>query len=63
MLMVPVSSHGFAVTADYSLNGGYTIGGNVSFNKLIDQDELIRQGFRASYNTTRVEIQHQIPKP
>ncbi len=46
-----VSSHGFAVTADYSLNGGYTIGGNVSFNKLIDQDELIRQGFRASYNT------------
>lgn len=46
-----VSSHGFAVTADYSLDGGYTIGGNASFNKLIDQDELIRQGFRASYNT------------
>lgn len=46
-----VSSHGFAVTADYSLSGGYTIGGNVSFNELIDQDELIEQGFRASYNT------------
>lgn len=46
-----VRSQGFAVTADYSLNGGYTIGGNVSYNNLIDQDDLIDQGFRASYNT------------
>ncbi len=46
-----VRSHGFAVTTEYSLNGGYSIGGNVSFNKLLDQDDLIRQGFRASYNT------------
>lgn len=46
-----VRSHGFAATIDYSLNGGYTLGGNVSYNKLLDQDDLIRQGFRASYNT------------
>lgn len=46
-----VRSHGFGVTADYSLNGGYTLGGNVSYNKLLDQDDLIEQGFRASYNT------------
>ncbi|MEO1021463.1 MAG: TonB-dependent receptor [Bacteroidota bacterium] len=46
-----VRSHGFAVTADYALDGGYTIGGNVSWNRLIDQDDLIRQGFRAQFNT------------
>jgi outer membrane receptor protein involved in Fe transport len=46
-----VRSHGFAVTADYSLSGGYTVGGNISYNKLLDQDDLINQGFRASYNT------------
>lgn len=46
-----VRSHGFAVTADYSLMKGYTIGGNLSYNKLLDEDDLINQGFRASYNT------------
>ncbi|MBO6795292.1 MAG: TonB-dependent receptor [Balneolaceae bacterium] len=46
-----VRSHGFAVTADYSLSGGYTLGGNISYNKLLDEDDLINQGFRASYNT------------
>lgn len=46
-----VRSHGFAVTSDYSLSGGYVVGGNISYNKLLDQDDLIRQGFRASYNT------------
>ncbi len=46
-----VRSHGWAVTADYSLNGGFVLGGNISYNKLLDQDDLINQGFRASYNT------------
>jgi outer membrane receptor protein involved in Fe transport len=46
-----VRSHGWAVTADYSLSDGYVIGGNISYNKLLDQDDLINQGFRASYNT------------
>ncbi|MEQ9437909.1 MAG: TonB-dependent receptor [Cyclobacteriaceae bacterium] len=46
-----VNAHGFAASLDYSLSQGYTIGGNVSYNNLLDQDDLIRQGFRASYNT------------
>lgn len=46
-----VNAHGFAVGIDYSLSGGYTIGGNVGYNKLLDQEDLIAQGFRAAYNT------------
>ena len=46
-----VRSHGWAVTADYSLNGGFVLGGNISYNKLLDQDDLINQGFEDSYNT------------
>lgn len=46
-----VNAHGFAASLDYSLNQGYTVGGNVSYNNLLDQDDLIQQGFRASYNT------------
>ena len=46
-----VRSQGFAITADYSMNSGYTIGGNISYNNLIDQQDLIDQGFKASYNT------------
>ncbi|WP_422005451.1 TonB-dependent receptor [Roseivirga pacifica] len=48
-----VESHGWALQADYQLPGGYTIGGNVSFNELISQDDLLAQGFRASYNTPK----------
>jgi len=46
-----VDAHGFALAADYSFDGGYTIGGNVAFNQLLDQQDLIDQGFRAAYNT------------
>ncbi|MDX1637617.1 MAG: TonB-dependent receptor [Balneolaceae bacterium] len=46
-----VESQGFAVSAELALNGGYTVGGNVSYNDLISQQDLIDQGFRASYNT------------
>lgn len=46
-----VDSHGWGLNLEYSLPKGYTIGGNVSYNKLLDQDALIEQGFRASYNT------------
>ncbi|MEX0660990.1 MAG: TonB-dependent receptor [Balneolaceae bacterium] len=48
-----VKSQGFAIGADYSLNRGYTLGGNVSYNELISQQDLIDQGFRASYNTPK----------
>lgn len=46
-----VNAHGFALALDYSLSKGYTLGGNVAYNQLIDQDDLIAQGFRAAYNT------------
>ncbi len=46
-----VNSHGWGLNVDYSLPKGFNIGGNVSYNKLLDQDDLIDQGFRASYNT------------
>lgn len=48
-----VESQGWAVQVDYSLPGNFKIGGNVAFNELISQDELIAQGFRASYNTPK----------
>lgn len=48
-----VESQGFAVEAKYVLNGGYSIGGNVAYNELITQQDLIDQGFRASYNTPK----------
>jgi outer membrane receptor protein involved in Fe transport len=46
-----VNSHGWGLNLDYSLPKGFIVGGNVSYNKLLDQDDLIDQGFRASYNT------------
>lgn len=48
-----VKSQGFGVSLDYSLNGGYKIGGNVAYNELISADDLERQGFRSSYNTPK----------
>lgn len=46
-----VESQGWAVEVDYTLAGGYYVGGNVAFNQLISQNDLLSQGFRASYNT------------
>lgn len=46
-----VDAHGFAIGVDYSVSKGYTLGGNVAYNKLLDQDDLIAQGFQAAYNT------------
>lgn len=46
-----VESHGFAVETKYILGNGYSLSGNVGFNKLISQQDLIDQGFRAEYNT------------
>lgn len=48
-----VESQGWAFQFDYSLPGNFKIGGNVAYNELISQDDLIAQGFRASYNTPK----------
>ena len=46
-----VNAQGFAVGAEYALARGFVVGGNVAYNELLDQQDLIDQGFRASYNT------------
>lgn len=46
-----VQTQGIGIGVEYSLPRGYTVGGNVSYNELLDQDDLIEQGFRASFNT------------
>lgn len=55
-----VESQGWAVEADYTLNGGYYIGGNIAFNQLISQSDLLDQGFRASYNTPEYRFNVQV---
>ena len=46
-----VNAHGFAIGAEYALDRGFVVGGNAAYNDLLDQEDLIAQGFRASYNT------------
>ena len=46
-----VESQGWAAQIDYTLNGGWAIGGNVAYNQLISQQDLLNQGFRAAFNT------------
>lgn len=48
-----VESQGWALQIDYTLPGGYTIGGNVAYNELISQQDLLDQGFQAAYNTPK----------
>ena len=40
-----VTSHGWAAGLDYSLPRGFRLNSNISWNKLIDQQDLIDQGF------------------
>lgn len=44
-----IESYGWALGADYSLPRGYNLGGNVSFNKLANIEEL--GGFQPAFNT------------
>lgn len=46
-----IKVHGFAIGADYSLPKGYQLGANVSYNQLMDADELRKQGQSAQFNT------------
>ncbi|WP_420582627.1 TonB-dependent receptor [Reichenbachiella sp.] len=48
-----IKSHGWGLQADYSLGGGYTASGNVAYNELLDDEDLVAQGFRSSYNTPK----------
>ncbi len=44
-----IESYGWALGLDYSLPRGYAVGGNVSFNKLANIEEL--GGFQPAFNT------------
>jgi iron complex outermembrane receptor protein len=46
-----IRSYGWALGVDYQLPKNYTIGGNVSFNKLANLEELAETGFIPSFNT------------
>lgn len=46
-----VRSYGWALGLDYQLPKNYTLGGNISFNKLSNADELLEVGFIPSFNT------------
>ncbi len=48
-----VEAQGWAASADYTLDGGFGLGANVAYNELISQQDLIDQGFRASFNTPK----------
>ncbi len=46
-----VRVQGAAVGLEYILGRGYTLGGNASWNKLNNQEDLDRDGLQASFNT------------
>jgi outer membrane receptor protein involved in Fe transport len=46
-----INSWGWALGLDYKLPKNYTIGGNVSFNTLVNLEELAETGFQPSFNT------------
>jgi len=46
-----VNTQGFVLGADYSLPKGYQIGANLSYNELLDADQLRGKGFVAQFNT------------
>ena len=48
-----VESQGWALQLDYSLPSNFQISGNVAFNELISQQDLLDQGFQAAFNTPR----------
>lgn len=48
-----VDVQGFALGIEYALPRKFFIGGNVTFNELIDQQDLIDEGFNASFNTPK----------
>ncbi|MEL6556752.1 MAG: carboxypeptidase-like regulatory domain-containing protein [Bacteroidota bacterium] len=46
-----VTALGWAVSAEYLLDKGYTFGGNLSWNELRNDEELRDKGFFAQFNT------------
>lgn len=49
---VNLRNHGWALGMDYMLPRGFTVGGNVSYNSLIGEEDL-PEGFETSFNTPK----------
>ncbi len=48
-----VVTQGFGLGVDFILNQGFILGGNVAYNELVSQQDLLDQGFSAGYNTPK----------
>ncbi|TRX49465.1 TonB-dependent receptor [Fulvivirga sp. M361] len=46
-----IDVQGFAIGVEYALPKGYSLGGNFSYNKLLDEDKLEEQGLEVQFNT------------
>ena len=55
-----VNARGWAVGAEYGLARGFQVGGNLSYNELIDEDALMRKGFNAFFNTPKWKYNLQL---
>ena len=53
-----VNTQGFNIGVEYSLPRDYQIGGNISYNKLLDVDLLKGKGFVAEFNTPEFKYKH-----
>lgn len=51
-----VTAQGWAVGLNYPFGKGFNLSSNISYNELISQQDLLDQGFRASYNTPEWRI-------
>jgi outer membrane receptor protein involved in Fe transport len=49
-----IRSNGVALGLEYTLPVGFLIRGNVAYNELLDQQDLINQGFSSQYNTAEI---------
>ena len=55
-----VNAQGWAIGAEYGISRGYHVSGNVTYNELIDEKELISKGFNAFFNTPKWKYNFQL---
>lgn len=48
-----INTQGVAVGLDYVLARGFTVGGNVTYNELLDRESLRQQGIQTGFNTPK----------
>jgi iron complex outermembrane recepter protein len=48
-----VKSRGWGVGMEYTLGQGYVLGGNASYNELLELDNLVQQEYNVAFNTAK----------